>query len=75
MRYGIIRCSRIIVIRITAFLGRLTMCPVRILHNNHALQRTRPLRSGCNPRVLWAGSLSWGRWAALNVRALDRVKR
>ena len=28
---------------------------------NHALQRTRPSRSGCNPRVLWAGSLSLGR--------------
>src|SRR6266566_1142919 len=24
---------------------------------NHALQRTRPSHSGCNPRVLWAGSL------------------
>ena len=28
---------------------------------NHALQRTRPSRSGCNPRVPWAGSLSLGR--------------
>ena len=28
---------------------------------NHALQRTRPSRSGCNSRVLWAGSLSLGR--------------
>ena len=28
---------------------------------NHALQRTRPSRSGCNPRVSWAGSLSLGR--------------
>jgi hypothetical protein len=27
---------------------------------NHALQRTRPLRSGCNLRALWAGSLSLG---------------
>ena len=28
---------------------------------NHALQRTRPSRHGCNPRVSWAGSLSLGR--------------
>ena len=28
---------------------------------NHALQRTRPARSGCNPRVPWAGSLSFCR--------------
>ena len=28
---------------------------------NHALQRTRPSRSGCNRRVPWAGSLSLGR--------------
>src|SRR5712691_1429991 len=28
---------------------------------NHALQRTRPSRSGCNPRVLRAGSLSFRR--------------
>ncbi len=28
---------------------------------NQALQRTRPSRSGCNPRVLRAGSLSLGR--------------
>ena len=28
---------------------------------NHALQRTRPSRSGCNPHVPWAGSLSLGR--------------
>ena len=28
---------------------------------NHALQRTRPSRCGCNPRVPWAGSLSLGR--------------
>src|SRR5438067_12562861 len=27
---------------------------------NHALQRTRPSRSGCNPRVPRAGSLSLG---------------
>jgi len=27
------------------------------------LQRTRPSRRGCNPRVPWAGSLSLGRWA------------
>ena len=26
--------------------------------SNHALQRTRPSRSGGNPRVSWAGSLS-----------------
>ena len=28
---------------------------------NHALQRTRPSRSGCNRSVRWAGSLSLGR--------------
>ncbi len=28
---------------------------------NHALQRTRPGRSGCNRAVPWAGSLSLGR--------------
>lgn len=28
---------------------------------NHALQRTQPSRSGCNPRVSWAGSLSFCR--------------
>jgi len=28
---------------------------------NHALQRTRPSRPGCNPRVPRAGSLSLGR--------------
>ena len=27
---------------------------------NHALQRTRPSRSGCNRGVSWAGSLSLG---------------
>ena len=31
---------------------------------NHALQRTRPSRSGCNPRLPRAGSLSLGRSAA-----------
>ena len=28
---------------------------------NHALQRSRPSRSACHPRALWAGSLSLGR--------------
>ena len=28
---------------------------------SHGLQRTRPSRCGCNPRLLWAGSLSLGR--------------
>ena len=28
---------------------------------NHALQRTRPCRSRCNPGSWWAGSLSLGR--------------
>ena len=28
---------------------------------NHALQRTRPSRCGCNRGVPWAGSLSLGR--------------
>ena len=31
---------------------------------NHTLQRTRLSRSGCNPRVLRAGSLRLGHWAA-----------
>jgi hypothetical protein len=31
---------------------------------NHALQRTLPSRSGCNPTPSWAGSLSLGRSAA-----------
>ena len=26
---------------------------------NHALQRPRPSRSGCNQHIPWAGSLSW----------------
>ena len=30
---------------------------------NHALQRTRPSRPGCNPTPSWAGSLSLGRSA------------
>ncbi len=30
---------------------------------NHALQRTRRERRGCNRRVPWAGSLSLGRYA------------
>ena len=30
---------------------------------NHALQRTRPSRRGCNPTPSWAGSLSLGRSA------------
>src|SRR5438093_980118 len=29
------------------------------LSPNHALQRTRPSRPGCNPTPSWAGSLSW----------------
>jgi hypothetical protein len=35
---------------------------------NHALQRTRRERRGCNPRIPWAGSLSLGRWAAYTAR-------
>ena len=31
---------------------------------NHALQRTRPSRPGCNRTPSWAGSLSLGRSAA-----------
>ena len=34
---------------------------------NHALQRTRPSRSGCNPRVPRAGSLSLGRSTARSI--------
>src|SRR6266566_6088969 len=38
---------------------------------HHALQRTRPSRSGCNPRVSWAGSLSLGRL----IRRLHQQRR
>ena len=34
---------------------------------NHALQRTRPLRSGCNRTPSWAGSLSLGRSAEMKA--------
>ncbi len=37
---------------------------------NYALQRTRPSRSGCNPRAPRAGSLSLGRWAETIPRSL-----
>ncbi len=40
---------------------------------NHALQRTRPSRPGCNPRSSQAGSLSLGRWRAM--RRNKTVKR
>jgi hypothetical protein len=43
---------------------------MRRMWSNHALQRTRPSRSGCNPRVLWAGSLSLGR-SATHVPSRD----
>jgi hypothetical protein len=36
-------------------------------HNNHALQRIRLSRPGCNPRVSRAVSLSLGRWAATGL--------
>ena len=36
-------------------------CMIFTLWPNHALQRTRPSRPGCNPRVPGAGSLSLGR--------------
>ncbi len=32
--------------------------------SNHALQRTRPSRPGCNRTPSWAGSLSLVRWAS-----------
>lgn len=35
---------------------------------NHALQRTRPERRGCNPGIPWAGSLSLGRSPNLSIR-------
>jgi len=34
-----------------------------MMRPNHALQRTRPSRPGCNPTPSWAGSLSLGRSA------------
>jgi len=34
---------------------------------NHALQRTRPSRSGCNRTPSWAGSLSLGRSAGKKI--------
>lgn len=39
---------------------------------NHALQRTRRERRGCNPRVLWAGSLSLGRYHRQTVTLQPR---
>ena len=37
------------------------------LSPNHALQRTRPSRRGCNPTPSRAGPLSLGRYAALRI--------
>src|SRR5213593_4583049 len=37
---------------------------------NQALQRTRPSRSGCHPRLPWAGSLSLGRSAFFRAMKL-----
>ena len=37
---------------------------------NHALQRTRPSRSGCNPRVPRAGSLSLGRYRDMKLHSI-----
>jgi hypothetical protein len=42
---------------------------------NHALQRTRPSRSGCNPRVSRAGSLSLGRWTCSPLNTLVNPMR
>jgi len=39
--------------------------------SNYALQRTRPSRSGWNPRVSWAGSLSLGRWRSHRRRRVQ----
>jgi hypothetical protein len=40
---------------------------------NHALQRTRPSRSGCNPRLPRAGSLSLGRWMTCPLNTVGRL--
>ena len=39
---------------------------------NHALQRTRPSRPGCNPRVPWARSLSLGSLIWLRARNIQQ---
>jgi len=39
----------------------------------HALQRTRPVRSGCNPRVPWAGSLGRSARGRVHVIADERL--
>ena len=41
---------------------------------NHALQRTRSSRSGCNPRVLWAGSPSLGRLGGKAYETLFTIR-
>ncbi len=41
---------------------------------NYALQRTRPSRSGCNPRASWAGSLSLGRSANMRMHTKSIVR-
>ena len=38
-----------------------TIRQIKTKRPNHALQRTRPSRPGCNPTPSWAGSLSLGR--------------
>ena len=38
-----------------------TETPVMTTSPDHGLQRTRHERRGCNPHLLWAGSLSLGR--------------
>jgi len=42
---------------------------------NHALQRTRPSRPGCNRTPSWAGSLSLGRYATriMNPMSTDQL--
>ena len=41
---------------------------------NHALQRTRPSRSGCHPRLPWAGSLTVGRCAVVRSDSLSSIR-
>src|SRR5687768_7211792 len=40
---------------------------------NHALQRTRPSRHCCNRSVSWAGSLSLGRFPAMDDPELTKA--
>ena len=44
-----------------------------MLPNDHALQRTRPSRHGCNHRISRAGSLGLGRSAAQHIEETNSM--